>query len=423
MPEKSQLLSAQASDPLDGPAGQGSDPLELAVAVAPVIRESADHSERLRTMAPEAVAALRDAGLFWLIVPTDCGGMGADVLGLLAVVETLARADGSSGWTMMANSLLTGLAAAYCSDDAVHEMFGGSPRPVMAGMLGPGGRAIEVDGGMVGSGAYSFGSGAGHADWFGAGMIVTDDGRPRTLPSGDVDVRVCVVPRSAVELRGNWDTMGLAGTGSFDYVVAERFIPEGFTFERSTTQPRRGGPLFQIGIPGFACAGHTAVALGITARALEEIAVLAGTKRRPGYAGTIADHPLFRQDFSRHEAAFEAMRSYTFDVYRQAQAVLRSGETLTDELRQRFRQSATYVHATAADIVRFCYTWGGSDALRNPSPLGRCMRDISGATQHVFVDPVTMVDAAPSLIAHWAGHAHDPTCGWLHPSRTVHAAK
>ncbi len=414
MTDKLQLLSAPGAGSVDPrAAGGGSDPLGLALTVAPVIRESATHSELLGTMAPEAIAAVCDTGLFWLIVPKSCGGMGADAVQLLTVVEALARADGSSGWTVMANALITGLAAAFCSDEAVDEMFGEHSRPIMAGMLGPGGTAIEVEGGLVGSGNYSFGSGAGHADWLGAGMIVSDDGRPRTLPSGDVDVRVCLVPRSAVELRGNWDTMGLAGTGSYDYGVAERFIPEGFTFGRSATQARRGGPLFEIGIPGFACAGHSAVALGITARALEEIAGLAGRKKRPGYSGTIAEHSLFRQEFSRHEAAYQAMRSYTFEVYRQAQAVLSSGGALTDELRQRFRQSATYVHTTAADIVRFCYTWGGSDALRNPSALGRCMRDISGATQHVFVDPVTMVDAAPSLIAHWAEDAHDPACRWV----------
>ena len=81
----------------------------------------------------------------------------------------------------------------------------------------------------------------------------------------------------------------------------------------------------------------------------------------------------------------------------------------------RFRQSATYVHTTAADIVRSCYTWAGTDSLRNPSALGRCLRDISGATQHVFVDPLTMVDAAPALLAHWAGEEPHSTCPWHSP--------
>jgi alkylation response protein AidB-like acyl-CoA dehydrogenase len=157
-----------------------------------------------------------------------------------------------------------------------------------------------------------------------------------------------------------------------------------------------------MGVPGFGCAGHTAVALGITARALEEIAVLALTKKRPGYPGPVGDHPIFLQGFSEHEARYQAMRAYTFAVFSEVQQRLAVGEQLGPALTQRIRQSATYAHQCAADVVRFCYTWGGSEALRNPSPLGRAMRDISGATQHVFIDPITMVDAGPALVDHWA---------------------
>jgi indole-3-acetate monooxygenase len=398
-------MAAVATDrsDLDPPPAPQGGPEARARGLAPIVRELAVRTEELGTLAPEAVAALRGAGMFSLAVPVGCGGLGADPLTMIRVVETIARADGSSGWTLMANALFAGVAAAYCSDEAVKEIFGGPTAPILAGMLGPGGTAVEVDGGYRGGGRYSFGSGAAHADWLGAGVIVTeDDGRPRTTASGEPEVRVCVVPRSAVELQGNWDAMGLAGTGSIDYTVPERFVAAGFTFDRTATEPERGGPFFRLGVAGFAAAGHTAVALGIAARALEEIALLAVGKRRPGYPGPVAEHPLFRQDFSRHEARYQAARAYVLAVYGQAQDVLGAGGDLSSELRLRFRQSATYAHSVAADVVRCCYTWGGSDSLRNPSPLGRCMRDISGATQHVYVDPITMVDAAPALLDRWA---------------------
>jgi hypothetical protein len=47
--------------------------------------------------------------------------------------------------------------------------------------------------------------------------------------------------------------------------------------------------------------------------------------------------------------------------------------------------------------VRSAYTWAGSDALRN-SVLGRCFRDISGGTQHIFVDSSTFTAATPVLL-------------------------
>jgi alkylation response protein AidB-like acyl-CoA dehydrogenase len=390
--------------PRAGGAGADGSPLKRAQDIAVLVRSLASRTEQLGTMAPEVVAALREAGLFWLILPVECGGGGHDVLTMIETIEEISRSDGSTGWSLMANSLITGLAGSYCDETAVSEIYGGGGGhlPVLAGMLGPGGTAIEVDGGIVGGGRYSFGSGAGHADWLGAGLTMVVGGRPKPAADGNPDVRVAIVPRSAVEMLGNWDTMGLVGTGSFDYAVPERFISHGFTFARTQSEPERGGSWFRLGVPGFACAGHTAVALGITARALEEIAVVAAAKRRPAYPGPVGEHPIFQQDFSRHEATYQAMRAYSLAVFAEAQEDLAAGRDLTAELTQRFRQSTTYVHQSAADIVRFCYTWGGSDALRNPSPLGRAMRDISGATQHVYVDPLTMVDAAPSLLKRWA---------------------
>lgn len=384
---------------------------ELADEVAIVFDAEADRTEEGRTLSPKAVEATRDAGLFWMAVPTSLGGLGLDVVSLIEVVEALSRADGSAGWTVMANALSTGVASAFCDDDTVETMFGGSEKAIVAGMLGPGGRAVEVDGGILGSGAYSFGSGAAHASWIGAGMFVIEHDRPRTLPSGLPEVRVCVLPRDRVRMLDNWDVMGLVGTGSFDYEVPEQFIPAGASFERTSIEPRRGGPIFTLGIAGFGAAGHGAVALGIAARALEEISVLAPTKKRPGYPSSVADHPVFRHELARQDAAHQAVRAFLFEVYRDAQATVMAGRQLTTLQRARFRQSVTYLHEVAADVVRFCYQWGGSDALRNPSPLGRCMRDMAGATQHVYVDPMTLVDAAPPVLADWAGTAERRTRG------------
>jgi len=302
----------------------------------------------------------------------------------------------------MANALATSLAAAFCGDDAAGAIFGsGDGDAVIAGMLGPGGRCVEVEGGYRGSGHFSFGSGAGHADWLAAGMLVIEAGQPRNLPSGIPEVRVCIVPRDAVRLTGNWDVMGLVGTGSYDYEVPEQFVAAGYTFERTSLAYRRGGPLFSFGVPGFAAAGHTAVALGITARALEEVAVLAATKKRPAYPTVVGDHPLFVHGFAEKEAAYQAARAHAHQVFSDAERTVQAGAPLSAATRQRFRQVATYTHYVAADVVGWCYTWAGSDALRLPSPLGRCQRDILGATQHVYVDPATMVDAGAAIMAEW----------------------
>jgi hypothetical protein len=60
-----------------------------------------------------------------------------------------------------------------------------------------------------------------------------------------------------------------------------------------------------------------------------------------------------------------------------------------------------YVNQTAINVVRFCYTASGSDGLRNPSPLGRCMRDVSGTTQHALIETALLVDIISPILAQW----------------------
>lgn len=386
------------------PAASRDDLLSRARALGPLIELRAELTEREGTMPAEIVAALREAELFWTLLPTECGGLGGDMVTGLEVIEEITRADGSTGWSLMANMTGTALAGAFAGDEAAEAMFGNGRRAITAGMLGPGGKSVEVDGGIQGGGKYSFGSGCGHADWFGAGMFVMEDGKPRTLANGMPEVRVCFVPRDAVEIKGNWDVAGLMGTGSYDYVVPERFIPAEFTMERTSIQPRRGGPMFTAGIPGYGCLGHAAVALGLMKRALEEIVHITAGKKRPGYPTVVGEHPVFRREFARNEAAYQCTRAFVVGVFADAQDTVRSGGTLSPLQRARFRQATTYVHEVAADVVRFCYTWAGSASQPKASPLARCMRDMGVATQHVFVDPVSMADAAPSIIADWAAH-------------------
>src|SRR5262249_1599978 len=126
----STVTTSDATDPAaprSGPRPGG--PLKEARALRPLVRSSAVRTERLGTLAPDVVDAFREAGLFWLVVPKECGGGGHDVLTMMETFEEISRSDGSSGWTLMANSLITGLAGSYCGDAAVREIFGGDQLP------------------------------------------------------------------------------------------------------------------------------------------------------------------------------------------------------------------------------------------------------------------------------------------------------
>lgn len=371
--------------------------------IAPLIRAEALNTEQGNTLSPASIAAMRDTELFWAAVPVEVGGHGCRLVTAIEIMAEVAFADGSSGWSLMANKLATAVAGAFVGDDAAHEIFGGSERPILAGMFGPGGNTQAIDGGYRGSGKYSFGSGCGHANWMGGGMFLMEDGVKKLLPNGVPQVRICFVPRDKVIFTGNWDVTGLSGTGSFDYEIPDQFVPEAFTMERTELTPQRGGATFDLGLQAFGCAGHSAIALGIARRALQEIALISTSKKRTASPSLISESPIFRHGFSVQEANYQAMRAYVLNVFDDAERLAESGQPVPAEARQRLRQAAAWSHNMAADIVDFCHLWGGSASIRKPTALGRCMQDMHVATQHIFVDQHNLADVAPALLEHWAG--------------------
>mgnify|MGYP002147433385 CR=1 FL=1 len=228
---------------------------------------------------------------------------------------------------------------------------------------------------------------------------VDEDGNPILDANGEPDCRIAFLPREEIEFLGNWDVMGMVGTGSYDYAVHDRFVPDKYTMETFATDPTQEEPVFQLGLLGIGVGGHAPVALGLAQRALQEIAGIVSTKVRPGYEGHVGDSDLFKLDFARNEAQFRAAQAFVYEVFGDAQASAAAGIEITEEQRARLRQATTWVQGVAGDIVTFAARWAGSATVRNPSALGRCVRDAAVATQHALVDRMTLVDAEPAIIA------------------------
>ena len=155
-----------------------------------------------RRLAPAVVTALRSTGILGSLVPHELGGAELSPVDYIELLETLAAGDSATAWCVMTASTST-LLAAYLARDTAEALWTTAP-PFVAGVFAPGGK-LTADGTLTGK--WSWASGSRHAEWFAVGAIA------------DKRHVLCFVPASAVRIVDNWDTLGLAGTGSHDITI------------------------------------------------------------------------------------------------------------------------------------------------------------------------------------------------------------
>jgi alkylation response protein AidB-like acyl-CoA dehydrogenase len=377
--------------------------LDRAKALTPLIQSEAAEIERSRSVTPKVIEALRDAGLLWIMVPEDLGGAGLGVADCLEISEQIAAADGSTGWVFQAYVWAAGIQAGFLPESGARRLFAGHRPEILCGAFAPTGRGTLVDGGLRVTGRWQFGSGSEHATYVGAGVMVYDEaGELRLNEDGSPDTRFVWVPRDQVTLEGNWDVSGLVGTDSQDYSVTDAFVPDDLWMSTAAgAMPVRSEGWYSMGLMGIAVAGHASIALGLMRRALHEVALNTAGKQRLGYTSPIDEFPVFQFEFAKHEADYQGARAYTLEAFREAEEMADREGAVTPEMASRVRQAATWSHHVSERVVNFARVWSGTRAFREPSLVGRAVRDISVATQHVMVDNVSLVGAAPALIESW----------------------
>ncbi|WP_086667857.1 acyl-CoA dehydrogenase family protein [Lentzea kentuckyensis] len=340
--------------------------------VADLAREVAPKTEAGRALAPELLAAIRDAGLFGLGVPRALGGAEADPAAILAAAETIARGDASAGWCVSI-AATSGLLAAYLPEAGAQEVFG-DPRSVAAGVWAPKGRGVAVDGGVVVSGQWSFCSGIGHADWLFAGFV---------HPAGVL--KVAALPKSSLEVLDTWHTTGLRGTGSHDSVAHDVFVPDHRILSVLDGPPAGSPALYRFPVFGFFALSVAAAALGNAFGALEDFVTLAGHRSPLGSSRTLAERTSTQAAVAAAEASLRAARAFFYEAVGEAWQAAQ-GESVPVEARAAVRLAATHATRTARVVVADLYDLAGGGAIYDGAPLQRRFRDAHTATAHFQVN-------------------------------------
>ena len=373
--------------------------LRMARSLETIALREAGPSEENRTLTQPLVDALWDSGLMQFMNPSAAGGHEPGFAELIETWIEMARQDGSLGWIGIANIPSACFAAAYLSEEGFAEVFtANNNRVTMGGQFFPNGTGEKVDGGYRVTGAWQFGSGTGHSEYVCAGFLPMDNGDMVVDESGMPVMQVAVVPRDDVTFKDGWHVQGLKGTGSYNYEMADVFVPESRTYPLMTREPLRGGSTYKFGVMPLTAGGHAAWALGVARSAVDDVVELAREKTRMGDDSSIAHKQTFQRNLAHHEGMWRAAHRLVVDTFTEVESRVVAGEALSPQMRADMRIAATYATEACREIVQWAHLAAGTTAIREGSRLERAFRDMYTGTQHAFISEKTYTEAGALLL-------------------------
>lgn len=339
----------------------------------------------------ETVERFKQTGLHKTLLPAAYGGY---ELGFSTMLETsfaLGKACTSTGWVCglyMAHSWLGGLFPKQAQDD----MWGEDPNAFISGSYAPVGKAIAVEGGYRLSGRFPFCSGSPGADWNLCGAMLPPG------PSGGPVPCFTLVPKADYRIDwDSWRTVGLAGTGSYDLIVEDVFVPEyrvlRFPDAVGSTAPgaeANTNPLYRISlltsVPFALAMPAVAAAAGALERFVEDNkvrqthgAVVLGGKK-------IADFQTIQKRIGEAAARIDSCRVLAHRDVVEAEAEVRRDRATSVGMRMRNRRTQSFMAHEAQTAMNLVFDAVGGRCLQHDHPIQRAWRDVAAINHHISLN-------------------------------------
>ena len=375
----------------------GTDLVERARSLQPLITRDSDEIERTRRLTPAVTAALIENGLYRSLLPQSLGGSEAPLETFMLMQEEIAKADASTAWCLGQCSVCA-MTAAYLDPDAASEIFNTAP-----GILAWGAIAHEVQavpGGYKASARWDFASGSRQASWLGAHVrVVEADGTQRRKKDGSPEIRTILFPMASATMYDVWDVIGLRGTGTDSYSVDNLFIPEKFAALRDDpTALRENGPLYKLTTNMVFSMGFGATSLGLARATLDAATDLARGKTPQGLKA-MKDNNAVQGLIGKTEAALRAARAYLYTTAAEVWRDLSRGDRLTEQHRIALRIAATWTIHQSAAVVDTAYHMAGATAVFAANKFERRFRDMHAIAQQIQARDIHYEDAGKAILS------------------------
>lgn len=369
--------------------------------IGPILDAEAAQGDDDGQLTQKAFDALTPIRMSHIFVPESLGGMQLSPTRGLELIERITYHSGAAGWVSMVYACIGAMSAGFLPDTAVSNLFGGKDDNRFAGQGTPTGMLKRVEGGYLLTGKWSYGSGLSRATWSHSAALLDDgNGKPALDDKGNAIVLCAHAPVEKYEQIGNWDVLGLRATGSIDHTAKDVFIPEDYVFPIMTAKPLRVEEFYSLGVVGLAAVGHSGWAIGAARRMLDELETYARPKvGRPGLVGA-SEH--FHIELAKHEGRVRAARAFLFEVWRDVEATIEGGNSVTTRQLSLIHLAKSEVHEAGAEACNFAYRYAGGTSLRQ-GPMQRVFREMMTATQHFTIGQNILAHVGRDLLGQAEG--------------------
>jgi alkylation response protein AidB-like acyl-CoA dehydrogenase len=372
-------------------------------ALVPDFADRAAQCEADCRLSDDMVERFRQTGLHRALLPAAYGGYEMSFSAVLETSFAIGKVCASSAWVCglyMAHGWFGGLFPKQTQDD----MWGRDPDALISGSYAPIGKATVVERGYRLSGRFPFSSGVPGAAWnlCGAMLPIGAEGKP--VPA------FTLVPKTDYRIDWqSWRPVGLAGTGSFDVIVDDVFVPDHrvlrFSDALGSTAPgaeANTNPSYRIclltGVPFVLAMPAVGAAAGALERFVEENkvrqthgAVVLGGKR-------ISDFQTVQKRVGEAASRIEACRLVAQHAVDVAEREARNDGKSSMATRLLARRSQSFIANEAKTAVDLIFDAAGGRCLQHGHPLQRAWRDVAAVNHHISLN----FDAVMSMYGQFA---------------------
>ncbi|HSW25870.1 MAG TPA: acyl-CoA dehydrogenase family protein [Burkholderiaceae bacterium] len=323
---------------------------------------------------------LREAGLLRLYQPRRFGGlempygrMQVDIASVLGAVSA------SLAWVQSGLSV-HGWIVGNFPREAQEAVWGGKPDALVAtGFTDTGGRAREVDGGLLLDGTWHFSSACSVSDWVIVRVSVAAQGQPPRLT-------LCLVPRGDLAIEDVWDPVGLRGTGSNNVVLRECFVPRERTIELLSLRGGAAPPdpeasfLYRLPFMSLFPFAVAVPALGVARGALD--AYRRDVTASPEKSSQVTRQIRFAEAAARIDCAALLLKSTGQEI----EDALAARRVLGTHDKIGGKRNYAFAVRLCRDAVGALVQDLGARGIENSHPVQRAWRDVLAISSHFGVN-------------------------------------